>query len=90
MIPLQTTWKENSWKTEEALARAAVTLETERTKGSNFDVYDDDNDELRIMGFFTLWLCAFGIADGLQYALWFTTFIYTDQYVIYYAPMFTN
>ena len=29
--PLQ----ENSWKTEEALARAAVTLETERIKGSN-------------------------------------------------------
>jgi len=27
--------KENNWKTEEALARAAVTLETERIKGSN-------------------------------------------------------
>jgi len=25
----------NNWKTEEALARAAVTLETERIKGSN-------------------------------------------------------
>ena len=27
--------KENNWKTEEALARAAVSLETERIKGSN-------------------------------------------------------
>ena len=35
IIPLQTTRKENSWKTEEALARAAVTLETERIKESN-------------------------------------------------------
>jgi len=35
IIPLQTTWKENNWKTKEALARAAVTLETERIKGSN-------------------------------------------------------
>jgi len=35
IIPLQTTRKENIWKTEEALARAAVTLETERIKGSN-------------------------------------------------------
>ena len=35
IIPLQTTRKENNWKTEEALARAAVTLETERIKGSN-------------------------------------------------------
>jgi len=34
IIPLQTTRKENNWKTEEALARAAVTLETERIKGS--------------------------------------------------------
>jgi len=34
IIPIQTTRKENSWKTEEALARAAVTLETERIKGS--------------------------------------------------------
>ena len=34
-IPLQTTRKENNWKTEEALARAAVTVETERIKGSN-------------------------------------------------------
>jgi len=32
---LQTTRKENNWKTEEALARAAVTLETERIKRSN-------------------------------------------------------
>ena len=35
IIPLQTTRKENNWKTEEALARVAVTLETERMKGSN-------------------------------------------------------
>jgi len=35
IIPLQTTRKENNWKTEEALARAAVTLETEGIKGSN-------------------------------------------------------
>jgi hypothetical protein len=34
IIPLQTTRKENNWKTE-ALVRAAVTLETERIKGSN-------------------------------------------------------
>jgi len=35
IIPLQTTRKENNWKTEEALAQAAVTVETERIKGSN-------------------------------------------------------
>ena len=35
IIPLQTTRKENNWKTEEALARAAVILETERIKGFN-------------------------------------------------------
>ena len=35
IILLQTTWKENNWKTEETLERAAVTLETERIKGSN-------------------------------------------------------
>ena len=35
IIPQQTTRKENNWKTEEALARAAVTVETERVKGSN-------------------------------------------------------
>ena len=35
ILPLQTTRKENNWKTEEALTRAAVTLETERIKGSN-------------------------------------------------------
>jgi len=29
-MQLQTTRKENNWKTEEALARAAVTLERER------------------------------------------------------------
>jgi hypothetical protein len=35
IIPLQTTRKENNWKTEEALARAAVTVEMERFKGSS-------------------------------------------------------
>jgi len=35
IIPLQTTRKENNWKTEETLERAVVTLETERIKGSN-------------------------------------------------------
>ena len=35
IIPLQTTGKENNWKIEEKLARAAVTLETERIEGSN-------------------------------------------------------
>jgi len=33
--PLQTTRKENNWKTEEALERAAGTLETERIAGSS-------------------------------------------------------
>jgi len=58
IIPLQITRKENNWKTEEALVRAAVILEMERIKGSNHwclwwwwwwwwwwpDVYDDDDD----------------------------------------------
>ena len=35
IILLHTTRKENNWKTEETLARAAVTLEMERIKGSN-------------------------------------------------------
>ena len=35
IVPLQTKRKENNWKTEDALARAAVTLETEQIKGSN-------------------------------------------------------
>ena len=35
IIPLQITRKENNWKTEEALALVAVTLETERIKRSN-------------------------------------------------------
>jgi len=35
IILLQTTRKENNWETEETLARAVVTLETERIKGSN-------------------------------------------------------
>ena len=43
IISLQTTRKENNWKTEETLARAFVTLETERNKGSNLCVYDDDD-----------------------------------------------
>jgi hypothetical protein len=34
IIPLQTTRKKNNWKTEEALARAVLNLETERIKGS--------------------------------------------------------
>ena len=34
-IQLETTGKEDNWKTEETLARAAVTVETERTKGPN-------------------------------------------------------
>ena len=35
IVLLQTTRKENNWKTEETLDRAAVTLETERIKGSS-------------------------------------------------------
>jgi len=35
IILLLTTRKENNWKTEEALKRAVITLETERIKGSN-------------------------------------------------------
>jgi len=35
IISLQTTRKENNWKTEERLARAVVTLQTGRIKGSN-------------------------------------------------------
>jgi len=35
IIPQQYTRKKNNWKTEEELARAAVTVETERVKGSN-------------------------------------------------------
>jgi hypothetical protein len=35
IITLQTRRKENNWKTEETLAGAVVTLETERIKGSN-------------------------------------------------------
>jgi len=34
IISLQTTRKENKWKTEETLARAVVTLETELIKGN--------------------------------------------------------
>jgi hypothetical protein len=35
IILLQTTRKENNWKTKETLERAVVTLETERIEGSN-------------------------------------------------------
>jgi len=35
IIPLQTKRKENNWKTEEELARTAVTLEKERMKGTS-------------------------------------------------------
>jgi hypothetical protein len=35
IISLQTTRKENNWKTEETLARRVVTLQMERIKGSN-------------------------------------------------------
>ena len=35
IIPLQTARKENNWKTEEAMERAAVTVETERIEGSD-------------------------------------------------------
>jgi hypothetical protein len=35
IIPLQSRRKENNWETEETLARAAVTLETERAKWPN-------------------------------------------------------
>jgi len=35
IIPLQTTTKENKWETVEDLSQAAVSLKTERIKGSN-------------------------------------------------------
>ena len=35
IVTLQTTRKENSWKTEETLEKVVVTLKTERIKGSN-------------------------------------------------------
>jgi len=35
IISLQTTRKKNNWKTEETLARAVVSMETERIKGFN-------------------------------------------------------
>ena len=35
IVPLQTRGKENNWKTVETLERAAVTVVTERIKGSN-------------------------------------------------------
>jgi len=35
IILLQNTRKENNWKTEETVAKAVVTLETEQIKGSN-------------------------------------------------------
>jgi hypothetical protein len=36
IISLQTTRKENNWKTEETLGRTVITLETERIIGSNY------------------------------------------------------
>jgi len=42
IIPSQTTRKENNWKTEEALARAAVTVERNGSRGPILDVYDDE------------------------------------------------
>ena len=45
IIPLQTTRKENDWKTEEALTRVAVTLETEWSNGPILYVDDDDDDD---------------------------------------------
>jgi hypothetical protein len=35
IISLQTTRKENNWKTKKTLVRAVVTLEMEQIKGSN-------------------------------------------------------
>jgi hypothetical protein len=35
IISIETTRKENNWKTKETLARAVLTLETEPIKGSN-------------------------------------------------------
>jgi hypothetical protein len=35
IVPLQTARKEHNWKTEEAMERAAVTVETERIEGSD-------------------------------------------------------
>jgi hypothetical protein len=35
IVPLQSIRKENRWETEETLARATVTLETERDKWPN-------------------------------------------------------
>jgi hypothetical protein len=35
ITPLQTTRKENNWKTEETLAEVVVILETEQITGSN-------------------------------------------------------
>jgi hypothetical protein len=35
IVSLQTTGKEKNWKTEETLAGAVATVETERIKGSN-------------------------------------------------------
>jgi len=40
IIPLQTARKENNWKAEETMERAAVTVETERIKGSNPNYFE--------------------------------------------------
>ena len=48
IIPLQTTGKENNWKTEETLARAALNLGTGGSKCPILEVYDDDEDVRKI------------------------------------------
>ena len=60
IIPLQTRRKENNWKTEEALARAAVSLGTERIKGSNSWClwwYDDDDPFTKAFSAFETFCC---------------------------------
>ena len=54
IIPLQTARKENNWKTEEALARAAVTVETERIEGSSpwYLWWWSQNDKTRVWGLY--------------------------------------
>jgi hypothetical protein len=45
-MSLQTTRKENNWKTEETLAIAILTLDN-GSKGRVLDIYDDDDNTLR-------------------------------------------
>jgi len=54
IISLQTTRKENNWKTEETLARAVITLQTERIKRVQFFYVYDECDV-----FLLLCLCIF-------------------------------